>query len=289
MSGCMKKSANSENKLFRILSNETFTSNFISWVAGDVIQDKEESLLYNETLRQAGSDLYVKLLFFITHEVFEKEKAKWLWKGILLHKQEISEKLGRNVEITVATLDYLTNIRKEISNPKLIGEAFIGKIAELSSVDPLTKMYNRQHMFLKLEEEIIRYKRYGAGFSILMIDIDDFKRINDSYGHPEGDNVLVTISGLINKSIRDLDLSFRYGGEEFLVILPHTEMQLAVTMAERLRENISDHYLASLKVTISTGLSNCPKSAIEAEALLQKADDALYISKTNGKNMVSVL
>ncbi len=281
----MKSNTNSENKLFRILKNESFTTKFISWAAGDGIQDKAEQQLYNTILKHAGGDLYVKLLFFITHEVFEIKKAKQLWEAIINHKNSISEKLGRNVEITVATLDYLTHIEKELVNPKLIGEAFIGKITEISSIDPLTKLFNRQYLFIKLEEEIARYKRYHTKFSILMIDIDDFKRINDTHGHQKGDSVLVQISNLFNEAIRDLDICTRFGGEEFLIILPHTKKALAQKLAERI--GIENYYADDLKITVSIGLANCPGSAQSAQELVHKADEALYVSKRNGKNRVS--
>ena len=278
----------SENKLFQILTNESFTSKFISWAAGDGAHSDFDQNLYRTTLQNAGSDLYVKLLFFITHEVFDEQKAKVLWEEIINHKNRISEKLGRNVEITVATLDYLTNVEKEIINPKLIGEAFIGKIAHISSVDPLTKLYNRQYLTARLPEELIRYKRYRAPLSLLLIDIDDFKDINDTYGHSKGDSVLVNLSEIFIDTIRDLDICIRYGGEEFLIILPHTKRKFASKLAERLRKNVRDFDFEDVRLTISIGISNCPANADTVRGLINSADEALYLSKTSGKNKVTL-
>ena len=284
----MAKNNDYNNKLFEILNNESFTSDFISGIAGDRLQNEEEKDLVEKLLIETGGDLYVKLLFYITHQIFNTEKAKLLWDEILNHKKYLSEMLKRNVEITVATLDYLTNIKDEIKNPKLIGEAFLGKIVEISSVDPLTKLFNRQYLYVRMEEEIKRFERYNTTFSILLIDIDDFKKVNDIYGHQKGDKVLLQISQLLNQSLRDLDMCARYGGEEFIIVLPHTGINLAEEIAERIRSRIQNHYSENLKLTISIGLSNCPSSATTKYKLIKQADSALYDSKKRGKNQITI-
>ena len=136
----MKKNNNVNNQIFDILNNEIFTSRFISVIAGDMISSKEDKSIFDKLLKETGDDVYVKILFFITHQMFSIDKAKKLWEEILDHKYKISKILKRNIEITVAALDYLTNIKNEIEKPKLIGEAFIGKIVEMSSMDNLTKL-----------------------------------------------------------------------------------------------------------------------------------------------------
>jgi len=108
----MNKSDDYQNRLFQILNNESFSSEFISGIAGDRIQDQEEKKLYEKLLHEAGDDFYVKLLFFITHEIFDKQNALQLWNEIIAHKENLTVLLNRNVEITVATLDYLSNIKK---------------------------------------------------------------------------------------------------------------------------------------------------------------------------------
>src|SRR4030042_5996511 len=190
----MKKNDKHKNKLFEILNNESFTSKFISGIAGDRMLNDKEKILFEKLLKESDEDLYVKILFYITHQIFDIEQAKTLWGEIINHKNYLTKRLKRNVEITVATLDYLTNIKDEIKNPKLIGEAFMGKIAEISSIDPLTKLYNRYYLHVKMEEEIKRFKRYNSTFSIILIDIDNFKHINDTRGHQKGDEVLVELS-----------------------------------------------------------------------------------------------
>ena len=153
----MGKKSNDSNKLFQILSNKSFSQEFISGIAGDHLQSDEEKALFEMILNETGDDVYVKLLFHLTCEVFDKKRAAQLWREIIQHKEKISQQLGRNVEITVATLDYLTNITNEIQSPKIIGEAFLGKIAEISSVDTLTKLFNRQHLNQILNLEFARF------------------------------------------------------------------------------------------------------------------------------------
>ena len=277
---------NNENKLFEILNNDLFTYEFISGIAGDRNLSDSEKMIYDRLLNESGDDLYVKLLFYITHQIFTEKDSKLLWNEILDHKNRISKILNRNVEISVATLDYLTNIKNEIKNPKLIGEAFIGKIAEIASIDPLTKLYNRQYLFLKLKEELNRYMRYETTFSILMIDLDNFKAINDSFGHQKGDEILSKFGNILEISKRELDICARYGGEEFIIILPHTDKNESYKIAERLRLIIIEIFQSD-NLTISIGVSNCPECGKTIESLIKKADDSLYNSKRMGKNRVS--
>lgn len=242
--------------------------------------------VYQRILSESGDDLYVKLLFYITHQLFDEKDSKLLWNEILDHKKAISALLGRNVEISVATLDYLTNIKSEIKNPKLIGEAFIGKIAEIASVDSLTKIYNRQYLFLKIKEELNRYIRYKTTFSMVMIDLDDFKHINDTFGHQKGDKILSKFGEILERTKRELDVCARYGGEEFFLILPHTEIEEAFAIAERLRGTVVEEFQSD-GLTVSIGVSNCPIHGTSVKSLIKQADEALYKSKDEGKNRVS--
>ena len=119
----MKVNNNHKNKLFEIINNESFTSKFISGIAGDRLLNDKEKILFEKLLKESNEDFYVKLLFYITHQIFNIEQARTLWDEIIKHKDYLSKILRRNVEIMVATLDYLTNIKDEIKKPKLIGEA----------------------------------------------------------------------------------------------------------------------------------------------------------------------
>ena len=175
---------------------------------------------------------------------------------------------------------------------KLAGEREFYK--QLSNCDEMTGLANYRSCQETLENETERAKRYSRLLSIMMIDIDDFKCCNDTYGHLAGDAAMMQIAGLIKKQTRTSDFVARYGGEEFMVILPETTIEEASFVAERIREAIEQHPfvseegvpIASLSVTI--GLSSLPDRASTKKDLIRTADIALYKGKVSGKNKVVV-
>jgi diguanylate cyclase (GGDEF)-like protein len=155
--------------------------------------------------------------------------------------------------------------------------------------DPLTGLYNRRFFYEALEKEVQRSARYGSTASLVLFDIDDFKRINDSLGHQAGDDVLRKIASIIDGLIRPADSFARLGGEEFGLLLPETSQLDALLAAERLRTAISRQaVLGDRRVTISGGVATCPVDATTLEELERKADVALYWAKRNGKNLCAV-
>jgi len=175
---------------------------------------------------------------------------------------------------------------------KLAGEREFYK--QLSNQDEMTGLANYRSCQETLEKEIERATRYCRPLSMMMIDIDNFKCCNDTYGHLAGDAAMMQIAGLIKKQTRTSDFVARYGGEEFMVIMPETEINEASLVAERIREAIEQHPfvseegspMASLSVTI--GLSSVPDRASTKKDLIRTADIALYKGKTSGKNKVVV-
>lgn len=162
------------------------------------------------------------------------------------------------------------------------------QLFNLTIYDELTGLYNFRFFSQAIEREVSRSNRYVLPLSILLIDIDNFKRINDTYGHPKGNEVLKQLGLIIMESIRDCDYAIRYGGEEFAVILPQTFMNEGCLVAERIRENVARHRFDFGSVTVSIGISSCPQSNKCKEELLKKADMALYRAKNNGKNRVEM-
>jgi len=153
--------------------------------------------------------------------------------------------------------------------------------------DVLTGLYRREFLEELVQQEFYRSKRYGYHFSVLMIDIDNFKQINDKYGHLFGDKVLRTVAGIIRKNLRKSDIAVRYGGEEFLVVLPHTDLRRAAVVAERIRKAIEETKIDKVQVTVSIGVAD--NSLVENfKDLIQKADSALYKAKRTGKNKVVI-
>ncbi len=164
------------------------------------------------------------------------------------------------------------------------------KTTLLAIIDPLTNLYNRRHCQEVVEREFSRAKRYASELSIAMFDIDNFKKINDTYGHQFGDEVLVQVSKIILSSLRNTDFSFRYGGEEILAVLTNSSSEQALIPIERIRIKIENYPFKfdgqDIKVTISAGISSTKEEISSAEQLTKTADEALYKAKHSGKNKV---
>lgn len=165
------------------------------------------------------------------------------------------------------------------------------QLYELATKDGLTKLYIHRHFYFLLESEIKRVQRYHHVLSLIMLDIDDFKKVNDTYGHLVGDMVLKEIATTIQKTIRHVDIPARYGGEEFTIILPETAAINAVTIAERLRQKIGEIAVrvdenTIIRPTVSIGIAEYPNAADNIKDLIDYADKALYMSKENGKNCI---
>jgi len=167
-------------------------------------------------------------------------------------------------------------------------------LRELSITDSLTGLLSRRYFEERLEREVERTRRTGFSTCLVMVDIDDFKRINDTFGHPMGDKVLRRIANAIRKTLRAIDVAFRYGGEEFALILPHTSKDDARVISERVCLNIAERrglqgsLPDEMGLTISAGLASFPEDAATISELVQNADTALYEAKARGKNQVSI-
>ncbi|HHJ98831.1 MAG TPA: diguanylate cyclase [Actinobacteria bacterium] len=162
----------------------------------------------------------------------------------------------------------------------------------LSITDELTGLHNYRFLQQRLDEELSRAKRYGKRLSFLMLDIDDFKRVNDVHGHRVGDQVLAEVGRLLKSTVREVDIVARYGGEEFSVILPETDAPGAFIVAEKIRETVSLHRFEDadgqpvVHATVCIGLASYPSHANDKESLLRAADDAVYHAKATGKDRV---
>jgi diguanylate cyclase (GGDEF)-like protein len=165
-----------------------------------------------------------------------------------------------------------------------------GRYREQSITDDLTKLYNSRYFYAQLESEVDRVVRYGHQVSLLLLDIDDFKHYNDTYGHLEGDKVLAQVGKMIRESLRQSDSAYRYGGEEFTAILPETDGNDAIKVAERMRMRFeTKEYLPrpeeKIHKTMSIGVSQY-KPKEEMAAFIKRADNAMYTAKREGKNRV---
>jgi diguanylate cyclase (GGDEF)-like protein len=165
------------------------------------------------------------------------------------------------------------------------------EVQSLALIDPLTGLQNRRSLFELGRVEFARSCRTYRPFSCLMLDIDHFKQLNDNYGHLTGDQVLQQVAECAKRSIREVDLIGRYGGEEFLIFLPETDLVTAQRVAERLRSSIEKMPMKlsdqELHVTVSIGVSRKDENTLELETLIARADQALYVAKHRGRNRVA--
>lgn len=202
-------------------------------------------------------------------------------------RNRMAQSLGREVDIRVAMMDYFTSVRPMISSPKLLEFSSYLAQRRLSVIDDLTGLYNRRFMRETLDREMKRSRRYHMKLSIVFLDIDNFKQINDRYGHAVGDTVLRTVAGAIRKYLRSEDVASRFGGEEFLVLMPHTGVSGAASFALRLLRAVQRLKPAKdLSVTFSAGIACYPDDAATQDELLEAADALLYQAKEEGKDRV---
>jgi diguanylate cyclase (GGDEF)-like protein len=158
---------------------------------------------------------------------------------------------------------------------------------EMAVTDSLTGLFVRRYFMAKFQEEILRAERYKKVLTVVMADLDRFKRINDTYGHTAGDRVLKAVGKYLQKNIRDVDIIARYGGEEFVLLLPEADKLEAYTVAERLREGFSMLQLEALpQLTLSLGIASYPQDGTNLELLIKRADAAMYVAKQMGRNKV---
>jgi len=194
----------------------------------------------------------------------------------------------RGVVYTTEDLDLIDRISSQagviIENAQLYIQATIR-----ANTDELTGLYNHRHFHERIEQEIGRGSRFGITFSLIILDLDLFKVYNDIYGHLAGDQLLRKVGKLIQSSVRTIDLAFRYGGEEFAVLLPETRMEDAFRVAERLRKTIeSKSSFREMPVTASLGIANWPTDGVMKEEIIHRADTALYRAKQTGRNRTCI-
>ncbi len=243
-----------------------------------------------------GSDTisFAALLRLLTQLDYREPVARGHFRAILKHRETLTSKLGREATLQLAALDYFQTSKPELRNPKLIEMATYLETERNAITDGLTSLYNRQFFDVSLRRELKRARRYGLAFSVVMLDLDDFKAINDVYGHLVGDEALTLCSNVILASVREIDVACRYGGEEFALILPETSRTGAFIVSERIRADVRhmfDHRSvanAHVSLSVSGGIALYPADSNSAEGLVRMADQALYRSKHEGKNKITL-
>jgi diguanylate cyclase (GGDEF)-like protein len=227
----------------------------------------------------------------LVHLEREEEEAEQLVLELLRHRDELARRLGRDPGLRVAALDLLGNVKGLLASPAILETAELRRIERSATTDSLTGLYNRRHFHNTLRFEISRCRRYGLALSLLLLDLDGFKQVNDEHGHPLGDVVLQRVGRTLRRALRDSDVACRFGGEEFAVVLPETSREGALALGERIRRRIEHDSVPTADggragTTVSGGIASLPDDGRDADTLLAHADEALYAAKHAGKNRV---
>lgn len=255
------------------------------------------------------------LVNFSLHDVLPADKANWFLEQI---RQTLQENALRTVEYALSSQDLKGS--EEADGPeeeiwfegriqpvssRVNGERAVVWVARniterykmqkellrLSEIDELTGVYNRRKLMEQLAFRFVEFKRYQHAASLVILDLDHFKQINDKYGHVPGDKVLKTVTEVFASQLREHDLLCRYGGEEFAILLPNTNQNMAARLVERLRQAISQYDFRPIlgdmrQVTLSAGVSAFRLTDDDIEQVIHRADDALYQAKAKGRNCV---
>jgi len=167
----------------------------------------------------------------------------------------------------------------------IINRTYLEKIYQTAITEDLSGLYNQRYLYKRLEEEITRAARFKHSLSLIFIDLDNLKKVNDSFGHLAGDKVLKRVSKIVQGGIRKIDIPARYGGDEIVIVLPETDTPSACILAKRIRKKVEDAFSQTdTPVTISIGIATYPEDASQKIDLLRKADLAMYKAKQKGKN-----
>jgi diguanylate cyclase (GGDEF)-like protein len=269
------------------------TESFLRWVDGPVPRGDQVVARLDALAAETGRPVHAELLRLLTHLHYSNEAARKVWTGYQVHRATLQRRLGRDVGGRVALFDYLVNVEEKLDNPTIIERSRLEKTERSAITDHLTGLFNRGHFEACLRKEVNRCRRYGQSVSLLMVDLDDFKRINDLHGHPAGDAALREVGRLLVQRVRDIDVASRYGGEEFVVILPETRRTNAYVVAERIRREVERHFRrkganGEARLTLSGGIASFPEDAETPEQLVERADQALYRAKREGKNRIAI-
>jgi diguanylate cyclase (GGDEF)-like protein len=242
--------------------------------------------------QKSGKADYQALALTVADLSVTEETAGRTFEILREHQERMKGQLDREVGLKTSALDLLENIEQALKLEAGSEAPSYFQLEQMAFYDQLTGLHNYRFFSMRIEEELRRAKRYRHQLSLLMLDIDHFKKFNDTHGHPGGNIALRHLSALLKEAARETDIVARYGGEEFAIILPETTKRLAVEMAARLRLNIEASPVAMEdgshhRITVSIGVATFPRDAWGLEALIEGADAALYQSKKAGRNRVT--
>lgn len=239
---------------------------------------------------QSYSDLADIPIIFISANQEQENLLKAFEKGAVdyitkpFHAGELLARMRIHLELKYSR-QKLQKLLKEQNE-------LVKKLEQLANTDSLTGVWNRRYFLIRANQEINRSQRYNLPFSLLLIDIDHFKKVNDTYGHNIGDEVIISMTKIVFKHLRQVDCFGRLGGEEFVILLPETDIEQAVIVAERIRANINNQSITvdnkQLYITVSIGVASYNLVDLVIDSIIQRADQAVYQAKNQGRNRVIV-
>ena len=234
---------------------------------------------------------YQALALTVANESVPEESAKATFRRLLTHQERMQSALGRPIGLKAAAMDLLENVERALQVEDDGASPSYWQLEQMAYRDQLTGLRNYRFFSNRLPEELQRAKRYRHQLSLVMLDIDHFKKFNDTHGHQAGNVALQYLARVVDEALRETDVVARYGGEEFAIILPETTKRLANELAERVRANVEagpvrlgEHHH---RLTVSLGVATFPRDASSWQTLVEVADKALYKSKQDGRDRVS--
>jgi len=275
-----------------LLKKKGLTIDLLEILSGERDGTKHEITTLNRIMSRLKEKVFIEAVYLLTHMYIDVPgEAHSIFNEIMEHRKHMMASLGRSVSIQVAALDYLQNVRNILKRPIVVEEDTYKEFTYKALFDKTTKTFERSLMDGTIDGEIEKAQRYSVPFSILFIDLDNLKKINDSYGHEIGTKAIQFISRCIRRNLRKYDSIYRYGGDEFVVSLPGTDVHRALIIAQRISEVVHTGRVAGLarKVGISIGVAQYSKKEMKGRKdLLNAADRALYEAKRLGKSKINV-
>lgn len=266
----------------------------IEIASGDLVDHIQDDEYLLDSIGKKPGTYYRDLIFALIQIRLPEEEAKHDWKEILKHKYILSERLGRNVGIHVATLDYFTNVKKQLAFPKIVDAHEYVDTASRALFDELTKAYNRRFFDEEFRRLFLQARTEGKVFSLIILDLDHFKDYNDFNGHIQGDIALIETVRILHAVCSHDTAVCRYGGEEFTVLIPGQQLDAAAHTAENIRQAVYDYRyvneqpLPGGRLSASLGVTMYRDSIKEPQQMVEEADAALYQAKKEGRNRVRV-
>ena len=263
--------------------NELFSPNDKSLLHGKLTNGMLNNWAVEFPLGGSRSSKYCECVFIPTSNGRVLFIAERMESDIAL--QEMIERLNRRVKLFQIESEFSKKIAR---NKQIEMDAVMVQASEVAHVDPLTFLVNRRTIIKELQDEVMRAERYHSMLSVSVVDVDNFKAVNDTHGHPFGDEVLRQVAHQLRESIRHPDVVGRYGGEEFLIILPNSDAAAASEQAARLCKQVREMVVSAKEheatVTLSIGIAQFRVGVDTWDSLLNRADNAMYEAKNNGRD-----